>query len=120
MSNCDLIDTLLDSLLTQTNQDSSGLQRTLIVLADVKISAIFSAYETITGKSPCRLKYKEHYIFYSQSKKKLLKHFGVCNDDVVAVEVPVLADMSNNRMANPSTISSTKKRKAAQVKRQPP
>ena len=48
-----------------------------------------------------------------------MKHFGICNDDVVAVEVPVLTDMSNNHMANPSTTSSTKKRKVAKAKRQP-
>eukprot|EP00956_Cyclotella_meneghiniana_P030101 scaffold74946_cov46-Cyclotella_meneghiniana.AAC.3 len=111
-------DTLLDSLLTQTNQDSSGLQRILIVHADCKISALFSAYEGMTGKSPCRVKYKEYYIFYSQSKKKSLKHFGICNDDVVAVEVPVLTDISNDSMTIHSATTSIEKRKVAKTKRQ--
>ena len=52
-------------------------------------------------------------------QKKSLKHFGICNDDVVAVEVPVLADISNNHMANHAITSSTKKRKVAKAKRQP-
>eukprot|EP00956_Cyclotella_meneghiniana_P022750 scaffold43406_cov36-Cyclotella_meneghiniana.AAC.1 len=100
-------------------QDNSGLKRILTVHPDSKTSAIFNGYEILTGKSPCRLKYKERYIFYSQSKKKSLKYYGICNDDVIVVEVPVLTDMSNNHMANHAITSSTKKRKVAKAKRQP-
>eukprot|EP00956_Cyclotella_meneghiniana_P044315 scaffold312122_cov46-Cyclotella_meneghiniana.AAC.1 len=100
-------------------QDNSGLKRNLTLPADSKISAIFSAYEITTGKSHCRLKHKEQYIFYSQSKKESLKHFGICNDDVITVEMPVLSDMSNNHMANDTATSSFEKPKVSKTKRQP-
>eukprot|EP00956_Cyclotella_meneghiniana_P009711 scaffold13410_cov56-Cyclotella_meneghiniana.AAC.2 len=98
-------------------QDNSGLMRILTVPPDDKISAIFSAYETMTGKSPCRIKHKERYIFYSQSKKQSLNHFGICNNYVIAVEVPVLTDISNNYMTNHTATSSIDKRRVAKTKR---
>eukprot|EP00956_Cyclotella_meneghiniana_P005117 scaffold6369_cov73-Cyclotella_meneghiniana.AAC.3 len=113
-----LIDGRLDDLQIFI-QDNSGMQRCLILPADSKTSAIFSAYEEMTGKSPCRLKHKGRYIFYSQSKKKSLKHFGICNDDVVAVEVPVPTNMSDKFMTNHTATSSTEKPKVAKTKRQP-
>eukprot|EP00956_Cyclotella_meneghiniana_P023447 scaffold45673_cov70-Cyclotella_meneghiniana.AAC.2 len=99
-------------------QDSAGLQLTLIVPADSKTSVIFSAYEEMTGKSPCRLKYKEHYIFYSQSKKKSLNNVGICNDDIVAVDLPVPTNMLDKYMTNHTATSSTEKPKVAKTKRQ--